>query len=69
MKTAHEIFLTVGVTIPQHIYHGFRGFRAFNEHDIMRLMEEAFEAGEAAGRTNERRQAMLDKLPPMERQE
>lgn len=68
MRTAHEIFKTVGVPIPQHIYHVFIGFRAFNEHDIETIQKDAFEVGEIAGRKNERREALLKKLPPMERQ-
>lgn len=49
MKTAHEIFLTVGVPIAHSSRdygpNNYAGFRAFNEHDIKAIQDEAFKAG------------------------
>lgn len=47
MRTAADIFLTVGVPIPRASGKGWgtEGFRAFNEHDIKAIQDEAFKAG------------------------
>lgn len=49
MKTAHEIFLTVGVPIPMQaresgLSRNLDGFRAFNEHDIAQIQRDALKA-------------------------
>lgn len=47
MKTAHEIFLTLGVPLTDRSRFpgSYAGFRGFNEHDIQAIQDEAFKAG------------------------
>ncbi len=44
MKSAAEIFLTVGVPLVRSDM-SMKGFRGFNEHDIATIQKEAYEQG------------------------
>ena len=68
MKSAHDIFLTVGVPIPlRGSAPSLRGFRAFNEHDIGQIQADALRGAISLIAVDGNPQAAIDKIENLAR--